>query len=253
MHRRRLSYLRSSSVCVGICSLLLASGARAASTGSTALLTPQGSGAGTANGDWVSSGITNGVYRYWVEVPASLSRLRIQLFDADVGLGGAGEAAAGRDRFRTTPSTTTATYTLIDPAGTQRTTRFITGSLTAPTGADNAWLDFYNATGTTFLDQFGTAAYTNNNGNTNWATNWIETDAGGGGATGGSVLITGGVLRVSDGATGDQSIEREANLSSPGMQSAFLTFSYTTSGNLEASDGLIVQVSSNGGGAWTTL
>ncbi len=47
-------------------------------------------------------------------------------------------------------------------------------------------------------DQFGTAAYTNNNGSVNWAGNWTETDGYGGGATGaggGFVWITGGVLQ----------------------------------------------------------
>lgn len=50
-----------------------------------------------------------------------------------------------------------------------------------------------------FLDQFGTAAYTNTNGSTNWsASPWTETDRygnGATGATGGLVWITGGALQ----------------------------------------------------------
>jgi uncharacterized repeat protein (TIGR01451 family) len=50
----------------------------------------------------------------------------------------------------------------------------------------------------TVLDQFGTQAYNNNNGTTNWATNWTETDIygnGATGATGGFVWATGSQLQ----------------------------------------------------------
>jgi uncharacterized repeat protein (TIGR01451 family) len=48
-------------------------------------------------------------------------------------------------------------------------------------------------------DEFATAAYTNNDGSANWAGNWTETDAYGGGATGatgGFAWITGGQLQL---------------------------------------------------------
>ena len=48
-------------------------------------------------------------------------------------------------------------------------------------------------------DEFTTAAYTNNNGSASWASNWTETDAYGGGATGatgGFAWITGGQLQL---------------------------------------------------------
>lgn len=44
-------------------------------------------------------------------------------------------------------------------------------------------------------DQFGTVAYTNNNGSQNWASNWTETDSLGGGASGGLVSATSGAAR----------------------------------------------------------
>jgi hypothetical protein len=232
----------------------------AGSTGSTALHMPQGGAAGTANGDYVSDNTAlNTFYRYFIEVPAGLPRLQIELFDADIGAGGGTEDTAGRDRTRNGDGvtfSTTATYTLLDPNGTARTTRFTTGNTVLPAGADNAWLDLYNATGNNALDQFGTNAYTNNNGNNNWTGSWVENDGGGGGATGGAILVTGGVLRVGDNVTGTPDIYREADLlGSPGlnMGMAFLTFDLSSSGNLEAADQVLVQISNNGGGSYTTL
>src|SRR5689334_19342510 len=112
----------------------------AASTGSTALHRPQGSGAGTANGDYItaSTGGLNTFYRYFIGVPPGLSRLTVEIFDADVGAGGATEDTSGRDRDRNGYDTT-ATYALVDPGGTVQTTRFTTGNTTTPAGADNAW------------------------------------------------------------------------------------------------------------------
>src|SRR6185436_5455054 len=61
-----------------------------ASTGTTALFTITGSGAGTANGDYVSdNNALDTSYHYFIEVPTGLSRFVVDLFDADVGLGGA--------------------------------------------------------------------------------------------------------------------------------------------------------------------
>jgi hypothetical protein len=228
--------------------------ADAASTGTEALHTPQGSAAGTANGDYVtaSTGGMNTFYRYFIEVPAGLNRLEIEIFDADLGAGGASEDTAGRDRDRGGYNTT-ATYTLLDPSGAVQPTRFTTGNTTTPTGADNAWLDFYNASGSSVRDNFGTAAYTNNDGTSNWTGSWIESDGGGGGATGGAIQINGGELRLQDDEPGTPSVQREVNLSGLGLVSAFLTFDYRTSGNLEDGDQISVQVSGNGGGSWTTL
>ncbi len=230
---------------------------RAASTGTAGLYTPSGSGAATASGDYISStGGINTFYSYFVEVPSGLSRLRIQIFDADIGIGGAGEAAAGRDRDREAAGwETTATYSLIDPSGATRQVRFTTGDSTQPTGSDNAWLDLYNGTGNNVRDNFGTAAYNNNDGNNNWATNWTETSDDGS-ATTGAIRITGGELRLQDGVAGTPQIQREADLlGSPGlnMQSAYLSFDYRTSNTLEGTDQISVEVSANGGGSWTTL
>lgn len=229
----------------------------AGSTGSTALHTPQGAEAGTPNGDFVSdsdAGAMNTFYRYFIEVPAGVSRLQVDLFDADVG-NNAGEDVLGRDRDRGAYNTT-ATYSLFEPGGTAVTTRFTTGTTALPAGADNAWLTFYNGTGNNVLDTFATNVYTRNDGNNNWATGWVENDSGGGGATGGAIQVTGGQLRIQDGVGGTPDIYREADLlGSPGlnMGMAYLTFNYTTSGNLQNADQVSVQISGNGGGSYTPL
>ena len=84
----------------GLLTLTLPVGA--GSTGQTNLYMPQGADAGTANGDYVIANTAglNTFYSYFVEVPPGLSRLVVELFDVDVGDGGAGEVAAQRDRDR---------------------------------------------------------------------------------------------------------------------------------------------------------
>lgn len=232
------------------CAVAAASFAYAGSTGSTTPQTPQGSGAGTDFGDIVSSsGALNTSYHYFIEVPPGQSRLDVDLFDPDFGLGGAAEATAGRDRDRN-GFDSSAAYSLFDPAGASRTTNFTTGTTTLPAASDNTWLNLFSSTGDFVLDNFTTAAYTNNNGNQNWATNWIETnDDNNAGA--GNIQITGGELRIrDDGAGGVSTIEREANLT--GWTTATLTFGFRTQ-NVETTDQMRVQVSNNGGGSWTTL
>ncbi len=219
------------------------------STTSTGLFMINGSGSGTANGDYTSDQADglNTYYRYFIEVPAGLSRLAVDLFDADIGAGGSGEAAAGRDRARGSFDSSV-TYSLINPAGQTRNVQFTTGNTTGPAGADNAWLSLFDSTGETMLDTFTTAAYNNNNGTVNWAGNWIETSDDNS-ATGGDIQITGGELSIE---AGTARIEREANLSSNGFTSATLTFNLRTVG-VEIGDQMRVEVSANGGSSWTTL
>ncbi|HYW71219.1 MAG TPA: right-handed parallel beta-helix repeat-containing protein, partial [Pyrinomonadaceae bacterium] len=143
--------------CVAIC-LAAVSGSiiprrgKAASTGTSALLTIQGSGAATTTGDFVSSNNPSGIsglntyYRFFIEVPPGLDRLKIEIFDADVGAGGIGEANSGRDRSRNESFDTSVQYHLIDPNGNAQTTTFSTGNATGPTGADNGWLALYDST-----------------------------------------------------------------------------------------------------------
>jgi hypothetical protein len=114
----------------------------AASTGQAALHMPQGSAAGTANGDWVSdAGALNTFYRYFIEVVPGTTRLTVEIFDADVGRG-ANEDDAGRDRDRGGGFSTTATYTLIRP---DTTTAATLGPCDSATCTDNAWTVLLNS------------------------------------------------------------------------------------------------------------
>src|ERR1700741_2614123 len=107
-------YLRVLPLC-----LLLTVSAFGGSTGTSALHMPQGSDAGTANGDYVSDedGL-NTVYRYFIEVPPGLGRLVVQVCDPDIGGGGGGEDDEGRDRDRADGFDGQVDYTLIRPNGT---------------------------------------------------------------------------------------------------------------------------------------
>jgi hypothetical protein len=113
---------------------------RAASTGDTALHTPQGGGTGTANGEYVSTTL-NTVYRYFIEVPPGLGRLTVEVFDADIGRGN-NEDAAGRDRDRTNYNTAV-DYSLIRPDGSSAATL---NNCDDNTCNDNTWTVILNST-----------------------------------------------------------------------------------------------------------
>lgn len=248
-------------LCVLICSAFFCQNVFAASTDTTnncaGCFMPQGGGTPSTSGEYVSNTLGT-FYSYYVEVPSGVSRLVIDLFDADIGAGGtveAGSGATGRDRDRG-GFDTSAVYTLIDPGGTIRNTRYAGGSTStfSPQGGDNAWLTLFDSNDAFVRDNFGTVAYNNNNGSVNWAGNWIETNDDANAGTG-LILITGGELRIGDSNAdaNPSTIEREANLSGGGFTTATFSFDYRTSGNLEAGDQMRVEVSGNGGGTWTTL
>ncbi len=103
----------------------------------------------------------------------------------------------------------------------------------------------------TVRDEFTTVAYSNNNGTINWATNWQEVGDDNNASNGVIRIISetsNNRLRLGD---NDVSISRQANLS--GYVSAVLSFSYKRVSLDDANDYVSVQVSSNGGTAWTEL
>ena len=113
-----------------------------ASSGPTNLFMLTGSGANLAFGDYVSNSTTlNTSYRFFIEVPQGLPRLAVEIFDADVGRGGANEDDAGRDRARG-GFDTSVTYTLIRPDGTTAATL----SCDDATCTDNAWQAILDST-----------------------------------------------------------------------------------------------------------
>lgn len=223
--------------------------ARAASTGTAPLLFASGSGSGSASGAFVGSTLDT-YYSFFVEVPPSLGRLDVDVFDADVGLGGAAEGIAGRDRARNAFNSTVA-YSLRAPDGQVVSTRFTTGSTALPAGADNAWLTFFSST-STFRDEFNAVAYDNNNGTNAWTNAWTENGDGGTDPNAGDIQIVADTgsnrLRLRD---NDRSVQRTANVA--GFTSATLSYTYRRVGLDNANDSVVVQVSTNGGTSFTTL
>jgi hypothetical protein len=142
--RAMILAMRSTLVTLAVCLLVIvAMPLYAASTGQAALHMPQGSVAGTPNGDYVSdSTALNTFYRYFIEVVPGTARLTVEIFDADVGRG-ANEDDAGRDRDRGGGWSTTATYTLLRPDGSTAATL---GPCNSTTCTDNAWTVLLNST-----------------------------------------------------------------------------------------------------------
>jgi len=108
--------------------------------------------ADASSGDYIStaSGGLSGsqkYFSYFVEVPPGLSRLVIDLFDADNGIGGAPDRTGNRDwdYAGTSGFTGSTQYRLYNPSGTQQTTNFAQGTSSAPAGSDNAWLTFFDS------------------------------------------------------------------------------------------------------------
>jgi hypothetical protein len=127
--------------CLLIFSLLVISdGASAATTPTNQLLKQIGSGAPTSYGDYISSsGGLNTYYSYYIEVPPGTGQLHIQIFDADVGMGGGGAA----NDWTNDTYNTSCSYTVYTPTGGTVTQNFTTGSRTGPTNSNNRWRRLY--------------------------------------------------------------------------------------------------------------
>ena len=88
------------------------------------LITIQGGGSTCPQGDFYSTPTQSTCidpsldtyYSYWIEVPSGSTRLVVQIFDADIGLGGVNEL---HDRQRNGSWDTAVQYQLFDPNGTQ--------------------------------------------------------------------------------------------------------------------------------------
>jgi predicted CXXCH cytochrome family protein len=107
----------------------------------------------------------------------------------------------------------------------------------------------------TYLDNFTSASYSGSNGTVSWTTSpWVETDGGGGGATGGRIFVVtagscpqGTCLNVSAENTADQ-IYRQADLST--ATSATLTYTYCHD---SAPGAVVAEISYDGGTSWTAV
>ncbi len=125
----------------------------AGSTLAGQLFKPIGSVAAGGSGDYISTssgGIGGTYFTYFIEVPPNQSQLVVDIFDADVGIGGDADRTGNRDwDYAGNGFTGTVNYSLFQPNGTQVTTSFNQGSSTGPTGSDNAWLTLYDSSSTT--------------------------------------------------------------------------------------------------------
>ena len=270
---------------------VLAGGSRATGATSDQLMVYNGNRFGTDIGDFisacsvasgcsVSAGSTgtglNLAYNYYLEVAPGTSRLVVELFDPDIlaAVNPNDERNNDRDLLRNTINTY-ARYRLFDPSGNQVPTAFGVGgnntsgglivSTPNPVAWDNSWVTFYDsdragATGTaTFIDNFGTAAYSNNNGTNNFAANWIETTdhTGGGSATTGNVLVTGGRLSISNVGDPDGNfqsqprIHRQLDLST--FTNAVVSFDWQAGTGMESNDAIVFEVSGDGGVNWVGM
>ncbi len=136
------------------------------------------------------------------------------------------------------------------------------------------------------LDNFGNTAYNNNDGNTNWSTDWVETgdqiqniyrdqfdtasynntdgflnwgsspwveEYDDGNPASGTIYVNTGddELRFRELSTTNDAIKRAADLS--GFSNATLSFTLNGSGIDGAGDAIKIQISSDGGSTWTDL
>ncbi|HYC44258.1 MAG TPA: cadherin-like domain-containing protein [Burkholderiales bacterium] len=98
------------------------------------------------------------------------------------------------------------------------------------------------------LDTFSTVSYANQNGTGGWSTNWVDA---GGSAAGGDIGVSGGALTIRTKNNADGPIYRQADLS----HATSATLSFTYNNPLGAGDGgsIVLEISGDGGGSYTTL
>ena len=117
-----------------------------------------------------------------------------------------------------------------------------------------SWASTVNAQ--TVRDDFSTQAWNNNTGTVNWNGDWIEVDGNSpppSPASGNVWINTNGELDLDDrpNTNGQPSAAREVNLL--GAVSATLAFDWATTSSVDSSDSVVLEISANGGGSWTTL
>lgn len=101
----------------------------------------------------------------------------------------------------------------------------------------------------TITDNFGVANYSNNDGSVAWSGSWIENDTSGGGFNTGNIKVDGLLGLKLKTWTSLENIYREADLST----AASATLTYDVNSGMSSGDAVRVEISSNGGGNWTTL
>ena len=104
------------------------------------------------------------------------------------------------------------------------------------------------------MDRFNALSYGNNDGPEDWAANWSENDAGGGGATGGNVQVINGSLRMTtNGSWAARTADLTTGIPGQNFTSATLSLNFRTNPNVDAPDAVVVEISSTGGAPFTIL
>lgn len=100
-----------------------------------------------------------------------------------------------------------------------------------------------------YMDGFSNNSYNNNDGNTNFSNNWAESDANGGGATGGNIFINSGTLTF-DGLNSSDYILRNLDLSGI-TKDVELSFDYDATGR--GNERLRVYLYNSASGNWQNI
>ncbi|MGB5050300.1 MAG: hypothetical protein WBO46_15260 [Caldilineaceae bacterium] len=104
-------------------------------------------------------------------------------------------------------------------------------------------------------DTFASQSYSRQDGPDNWSTNWIETDSGDTNASSGRIYIhsSSQTLRLTDYQNSDKTpgIYRQVDLS--GYSYATLSFDWGFPSSIDTDDGVVVEISGNGGSSYTVL
>ena len=100
----------------------------------------------------------------------------------------------------------------------------------------------------TVRDEFSDRVYSNNDGTTNWSSNWIEGGENDGPVNGDLRVTRNNELRLKDDG---RSLQRAADLTE--AETAVLTFDYRRESLDRPSDYIILEISADGGISWTKL
>jgi uncharacterized repeat protein (TIGR01451 family) len=150
--------------------------------------------------------------------------------------------------------TFTYTSTVTNPAGSGTTLTNVTLYDPLPSGVSYVSGSTTVTPTAAYADNFGAAAYTDQDGLLLWTSNWTETGDDGSPTTGGITANTNvaGKLYMHGSTTAARSIARTADLSFAAADSVTLNYTAATT-HVSGTDNFNIQYSTDGGTTWTTL
>ncbi|NKB33377.1 MAG: DUF11 domain-containing protein [Pseudomonadales bacterium] len=132
----------------------------------------------------------------------------------------------------------------------------VTNEFTSELGTEDPNFVFSDViTSVTYRDEWGSVAYTNNDGSTFWDSDWIEFDGLGGGANSGNISAPSGQLEMtSTGGDPTPSVSRTFDLSLYSVtETVFLNYDYSHEFLNAGSDVLVIEAKENAGAGYTTV